>query len=122
MLNSAILNRAIKEALKSTHKMRHGCVIFKNSHIISTGYNGLRHTNRLDPKYLKWKGSLHAEQRAIIYATKPLLRTSILVIRLNQKAELMYSKPCIVCQTLLKEVGITKIYYSTQDGIKKIPD
>ncbi len=36
-MNNHILKLAIKEAQKSKFKHRHGCVIFKGSHIISVG-------------------------------------------------------------------------------------
>lgn len=116
-----IVKIAIKEAEKSNFKHRHGCVIFKGSKIISSGYNELRHCWKLDNKYKKWKNSLHAEQKTIIFSETSLKRCSLLVVRINKNGQLVNSQPCRICMGLIKDVGISKIYYSDKDGnIQKI--
>lgn len=117
MIRQYFIDRAIQEAKKSHHKSRHGCIIFKGSRILSTGFNQLRHCSKLDKKYLKWVGSLHAEQATILFNQSDLKRSSLLVIRLNNMGQLMYSKPCKVCEALIRDVGITKIYYSGKGGV-----
>jgi len=111
-----IIKYAIQEAQKSEFKFRHGCVIFKGSKIISTGYNEVRYCKRLDYRYKKWINSLHAEQRTILFTNANIKRCSILVVRINKNNKLVNSKPCKVCQSLMQDVGITKIHYSDKDG------
>lgn len=116
-----IVKIAIKEAKKSNHKHRHGCVVFKGSKIISTGFNEIRYCWKLDKKYKKWVNSLHAEQKTIIFSEASLKRCSILVVRINKNNEMLNSKPCRICMGMIKDVGISKIYYSDCDGnIQKI--
>jgi deoxycytidylate deaminase len=115
-MNNHILKLAIKEAQKSEFKHRHGCIIFKGSHIISTGYNKVRYCKKLDKRYRKWMNSLHAEQKTILFTREDLKRCSILIIRINRNNELCHSKPCKLCQSLISDVGINKIYYSDKSG------
>jgi deoxycytidylate deaminase len=110
------IDRAIVEAKKSEFKQRHGCIIFKGNRILSSGYNEIRHCNRLESRYTRWINSLHAETRTILFSRFPLLRCSILVIRLNHKDQLVNSKPCPLCLDLILDVGIKNIYYSDSSG------
>lgn len=106
----------IKEAEKSNFKHKHGCVVFKGSKIISTGYNEIRHCWKLDKKYKKWINSLHAEQKTIIFSETSLKRCSLLVIRINNNKGLINSKPCKLCMGLIRDVGISRVYYSDSCG------
>ena len=111
-----ILNRAVIEAAKSEFKQRVGCVIFKGNTIVATGYNIVRHCRHLPMKYKRWLNSLHAEQKAIIFTNQNIKRCSILVIRLGARDQLLLAKPCMLCQGLIYDSGIRKIYYSNRLG------
>jgi len=120
-MTNNILKTAIKEAYKSNHRQRHGCVIFKGSKIISVGFNEIRYCSRLDEKYKKWINSLHAEQKTILFSDCSLKRCSLLVVRINRKGNLRNSKPCRVCMGLIKDVGISKVYYSNDfEGVERL--
>lgn len=41
---------------------------------------------------------------------------SLLVVRVNKEGKMANSKCCVLCTALLKAVGISKIYYSTDSG------
>jgi hypothetical protein len=41
----------------------------------------------------------------------------VVIIRLNKNAQLRNSKPCEKCSKIMKCLGITQIYWSTNDGI-----
>jgi len=41
---------------------------------------------------------------------------SVVVMRINRKGLILGSKPCENCNKLLNSVGLTDIYYSTDDG------
>lgn len=41
---------------------------------------------------------------------------SVVVMRINRKGLILGSKPCNNCNKLLTAVGLTKVYYSTDDG------
>lgn len=41
---------------------------------------------------------------------------SVVVMRINRKGIILGSKPCENCDKLLNSVGLTDVYYSTDDG------
>lgn len=71
------------------------------------------------PKYKEYP-HYHAESHLI----SKLLDTyntidsnwTICVLRINRKGLILGSKPCSNCEKLLNAVGLTDIYYSTDDG------
>lgn len=99
-----------------------GAIIFKGSSVLGYGTNSIRSCKRIKNKYKKFIESLHAEQHAIISVKnrKTLKGASILVIRLNKNNELRLAKPCEMCMGFIKHVGISKIYYSTNNGEIKL--
>jgi len=111
-----IINAAIAQAERSNFHHRHGCVIFKGDRIISSGFNEVRYCKKLDVRYRKWINSLHAEQKTILFSNADLRRCSLLVVRINNNRQLTYSKPCPLCQNLISEIGITKVYFSGRNG------
>jgi len=112
-MNKRIIDTAILEARKSTYEHRIGCVIFKKSKIISFGHNyAQKKRKRLNPKYQKWEGSVHAEVDAIINAKTNLKGCNLFVVRINRKDEFRLSKPCLECQKYMNHVGIKNVFYS----------
>lgn len=116
MMNNTItntfLNLAKEEALKSECKIKVGCIIFYKKNVISCGYNKFRAAKKLHPKFVKWKGSIHAEVDAILKARADLKGASLLVVRINNKGEMRLAKPCVNCMKYIEHVGIKKIYFS----------
>lgn len=59
----------------------------------------------------------------IFYVNKKLISVlngiSIVVIRWNGTT-FTESKPCVHCCTMLKNLRIKKVYYSTNEGMKKV--
>lgn len=125
-LKITIIRRCIKIAEKSNFVERNwkkqpfriGAIIFKGSSILGEGVNSIRSCSKIPNKYKNYIQSLHAEQHAIISVKnkKKLNGASILIIRINNKGELRLAKPCPMCMGFIKYVGISKIYYSTNDG------
>lgn len=121
MMNKPSFNEIYMELAQSlalrSHcvKMKVGAVLTKDTRIISIGYNGPpAGTHNCD---IEWpetgcprdsKGScslaLHAEQNAILYASKNgvTLEGSTLYITLS---------PCIACARIIFSIGIKKVYY-----------
>lgn len=119
-MNKRFINEAIKEALKSTHIFKIGAVIFDKNKIISRGHNySCKSVKSYNTKFVKWKGSIHAEVDAIIKARKPLKGLSILVIRINKNGKLGLAKPCKNCTKYINHVGIRKVFYSDNNEIRR---
>ena len=112
-LYKSIIDKAVEAALKSNHTQKHGAVIFKGKRIYSIGFN---HPNRsvrsVNPIAQKWKTSVHAEIASILNAKRNIANFDILVVRLNNKNQLMMSRPCTNCLVYLDYCGIRNIYYS----------
>lgn len=115
MINENILYAAIKSAGNvSFQKFRHGCVIFNNRRVISTGHNKKTPNTKIS-KYGYYNCWVHAEADAILKSREPLNGASLLVIRAG-KTTLGNSKPCKHCMALIADVGIKNVYYSDRDG------
>lgn len=107
---------AVKMALRSHCIKRHvGAVLAKDTRIISVGYNGPpAGTHNCDTEFPETgcasdsKGScslaIHAEQNAILYATKNNAKVegSTLYVTLS---------PCLACARIIYTMGIGKVIY-----------
>lgn len=115
MMFSPMLKAAIEEAKLSTYKQHKvAAVIFKGKRIIATAHNQVR-SNKIPYKFKKVLETSHAEAHCIIKARRNLEGYSILVVRLNNQHELRLAKPCEFCHDFINYVGISKVYYSTND-------
>lgn len=115
-MTDGVIKLAFQEADLSTGRYKLGAVVFKNKRILSSGCNQVRHKNNLHPKYLNWEGSICAEKMAILSAKRPLKGASILVVRKTPGGKVGLARPCKTCVEYLRYVGITNVYYTTNDG------
>ena len=104
-------NIAIETAKQSTEKHRVGCIIFDRKNYVSAHNRtfSVKVANKSTPY------SEHAEATTInraIHSKINIERSTLIVVRLNTKNNLMLAKPCFACTSLIKSVGIPKIYYS----------
>lgn len=134
------LDIAVAVSKRSTCLRRHyGCVIVKDDIIIATGYNGsprgevnccdCGECGRKDAeRYTGYENcvSVHAEQNAIIAASRDRLQDATLYLaceeyKLNAEKSAMWEeeiwdfnedpdpKPCNICMRMLKNAGIKRI-------------
>lgn len=102
-----------------------GCVVTdKNHRIISSGCNSNK-THPIQKKYNRERfdvdscHSLHAEITALLPLMKENIdfsRVEIYTHRRLINGKLGISRPCPSCMRLIKELGIKKIYYTTENG------
>ena len=87
-------------------RLKVGCVLVKNDHIISVGYNGflpkLEHKSYMDNGHEQ--ATVHAEQNCISDCAKRGVETIGSVAYITHY-------PCINCFKILASSGIIKIYY-----------
>jgi dCMP deaminase len=87
-------------------RLRVGCVLVKDNHIISVGYNGflpkLEHTSHIDNGHEQ--ATVHAEQNAIADCAKRGVKT-------DGSFAYITHYPCINCFKILTSSGIKQIYY-----------
>lgn len=87
-------------------KKQVGCIIVKDKHIISTGYNGFPAGAEHIPLIINGKeiNTIHAEQNAIAQGAK-------LGISINNSTLYVTHFPCINCSKMIIASGITRIIY-----------
>ena len=99
----------------STSRFRVGAVIARRSHPLSLGVNDMLKTHpKRKPRY----GC--AEFYAIKRARTSVEGADIYVVRIRRNGSLGLARPCIMCALDLQEVGITRVFYSTEYGIQRI--
>lgn len=115
-LSDSIIQLAIKLSEKSTMRYHLSAIVFDKKHnIINTGYNRWLCQGHYNEKPLH--SSIHAEEDAIIGCSRrELYNSSIFVFRKN----FQNARPCYNCMKLIKNAGITKIYYSENGTVSKL--
>ena len=90
----------------SCHRLHVGCVLVKNTHIISMGYNGflagVPHTSIVRNNHEQ--ATVHAEQNAISDAARR-------GVSVDNATAYITHYPCINCAKILAASGIKKIVY-----------
>lgn len=112
--------------LSNFHRYHIGCVIVYKKQIISVGFNSTK-THPIQKIYNKERfncdstpHSLHAEITALIFIKdrKDIKWNDIDIYtyRENNQGDLRMSRPYKSCMRLLKNLGISRIHYTTNDG------
>ena len=107
---------ALKENSHQYKRCRHACVLTYNDTIISSGVNS-RLFNDFTKQYNDLK-TLHAEPVAIMRAmkhhSKIIDKCELWVCRNNAVSK--ESRPCSMCQKIIKSFGIKRIHYTRAAG------
>jgi tRNA(Arg) A34 adenosine deaminase TadA len=97
----------------------HGAVLVKGGNIINAAHNKWSYSSFGKRFRERNKGisTLHAELAAVLNLDRSITQgTDIYVVRIDKKGDFKMSKPCSMCETALKHVGIKRVYYTTDDG------
>jgi deoxycytidylate deaminase len=114
----AYLSVARYFAKKSSARNTHGAVVVKSGRVVGTGYNRNRnHPRIVSPEHIKTDCSFHAEEIAIREAGDNSRGAIIYVARVNRQGSDRDSKPCPRCVSLIQEVGIKRVIYTSEEGI-----
>lgn len=105
---------ALNEATKSSYKVPMGAVVIQKNKIVGRGHNIAHSTGEIND-------GIHAEISAINNTTAKYRKGSVLVVgRVNKNSELAIAKPCQSCETILKKLGVKRVWYSTELGWQKM--
>jgi deoxycytidylate deaminase len=124
------INVAYNESLKSIMCFKHGCCVVQNNKVIGLGHNIIR--TQFSDGFIGSSCSCHAEMCALRNAVKTkknkvikkkkfTCNLTVYIVRTSKKLEnLENSAPCVDCYKKMKEIGVSKIVYSSDNGeIKK---
>jgi tRNA(Arg) A34 adenosine deaminase TadA len=121
MLSDSIYDLAIETARSSTSKKQVGAILLNKSKVVVTATNIETKSHPLQARFAERVGLhekifLHAEIAALVKCRE--VCDTIVVARLggHNHDELRMAKPCPVCSLALKEAGIHKIHYTTDQG------
>lgn len=127
------LNRAIGVSHCSNfHRQHLGSVVVLGNKVISVGFNQLK-TSPVQRKYNKFRlqgkesefpphihnDTLHAEIDSLnkcSYMDVDWKNVIIYVGRVDKAGKPKLAKPCPACMEAIKERGIKRVYYTTEDG------
>ena len=110
------LNIARYFAEKSEEKKKHGAVVVKSGRVVGTGYNRYKnHPLFISEEHIKMHSSRHAEQVAIKEAGSNAKGATLYVARVNNQGIDRNSKPCRICQRLIKESGIKRVIFTMEE-------
>ena len=116
---------ALQESLKSTYgRISIGAVIVDGNYVVSRGSNSTRthprqaELNRLSNR--SCTGSCtHAEVQALVNSRHyDLSGCDVFVGRYDRRGALSMCKPCPACELGLRDAGISRCYYTTNEGVK----
>jgi deoxycytidylate deaminase len=122
----ALFRAAKSVAELSDHKQHKiGAVVVLKHRIISSGFNKCAKTHPLQKKYNKYRftedsvHTCHAELSALLPLIKDgvnLSDASVYVHREHKNGMLAMARPCKSCMELIKDCGIKRVFYTTENG------
>lgn len=119
MISDNFYDLAVEVAKSSPSKKKVGAVLLNKNKVIVSATNLETKSHPIQARFAKRVGLdpkiyLHAEIAALVKCREEC--DTIVVARVNPQNKLRNSKPCPICSLALKEAGITKIHYSTNEG------
>tara|TARA_R110000823_G_scaffold32212_2_gene90913 strand:- start:3697 stop:4104 length:408 start_codon:yes stop_codon:yes gene_type:complete len=98
-------------------KLKHGAVLVKGGSVVNVAFNKPDFTkfgNRFRNNYTCGLATTHAEIGAILGLARSTTEgATIFVVRVNNHGDFRMSKPCPMCEDVLKFVGVKRAIYTT---------
>ena len=123
MVNTKLKQKILRivEDLKDINPCRckHFSFICKRNRIISMGMNSQKTTHTLLKRYNYYMEGIHSELDCYIKIRWMDINYSkcvLINVRINRFGQIKMSKPCSCCLSLIKEIGINTVYYTTNEG------
>lgn len=97
----------------------HFSVLMDGKKIVSLGNNSERKTHPLACKYGARFSAIHSELDCILhfpYMPQLLKEFTLVNLRFLRNGRVAIAKPCVSCQQLLQDFGISEVYYTNYYG------
>jgi len=119
LISDNIYNFAIEVAKSSPSKKKVGALLLNKSKVIVSATNLETKSHPIQAKFAQKVGLcekifLHAEIAALVKCREEC--DTIVVARVNPQGKLRMARPCPICDLALKEAGVSKIHYTTNQG------
>jgi len=119
VISDNIYNFAIEVAKSSPSKKKVGALLLNRSRVVVSATNLETKSHPTQAKFAQRVGLcekiyLHAEIAALVKCREEC--DTIVVARVNPQGKLRMARPCPICELALKEAGISKIHYTTNQG------
>lgn len=114
--------------MSSFRRARVGCVVALRGRILSAGFNG-RKTHPRQLRYNRYRSfqdldgdvpaQLHAEVAALVQIENEDIdwrKVEVFVYRLRRDQPYGMAAPCPACRQYMKDLGVRRVWYTTQDG------
>lgn len=120
------LELAKQVALLSDKPQRIGAVLVDKGRVVSVSCNlskshpvqaRLNKLRFIDDKCLN---HIHAETACLLLYKGKLKKPELYIYRVKNDGKVGMSKPCKACQELIRQYGITKVYFTTEQSIEKL--
>ena len=122
MIRNSLRNRIIRFSVENidlvSHRFKHFSFAIVKNKIISIGWNQSK-SHSLAAAHDFIYPVLHSEVHALtrLKFFRDIYKHLIVAnVRLNNRGEVMLSKPCWQCQKLLKNLKVKEVWYSEYDG------
>lgn len=111
------IKKISRTKLKKSYRCNHIAVIFKGNKIYSIGCNSHKtHPQILDYEYHD-HAKIHAELSACIkFGKQDCKKFSIAVLRIDRNGYFNQSKPCVGCQSVIKQLGFRRVFFTNEFG------
>lgn len=116
-MKSRYFNLAKKLSYKSDyHSHRLGAVVVRGNEIIGVGFNKKKTHPLSETRF----NNIHAELSAILSTgLDDLNGCSVYVYRETRQGQPAMARPCEHCIKLLKQLSVSKIYYTVDNGFSQ---
>lgn len=123
-----LMRRAKQASQKSTFHTMIGAVIVSNGKVISTGWNQEKTHPfvKLNGQYKTADGwhiakNIHAEVAAVfkIKNKESLEGATIIVYRQGKNGDMLNSRPCPMCEKVLRQYGFKKMIFTVDGGVQE---
>jgi hypothetical protein len=117
-----------KNDRNTKNKFFHFAFGFKKNKLLAIGQNNTEKTHtqafvlskrfntNIDYPYLHAETDLISKLWGKYYIDNSM---KIVIVRLNKRGQLRYSKPCERCKDVINALGLTKIWWSINDGFSE---
>jgi tRNA(Arg) A34 adenosine deaminase TadA len=98
--------------------LRHGAVLIKGGSVLNVANNKENYCSFGDRFRERGSGraTLHAELACVLNLDRRITHGGTMyVVRVGKDGKHKMSKPCTMCEAVLKHVGVNKVYYSTNE-------